>query len=551
MRFVLLLAAVACATAPAKPPPAAPVAVPVAPPAPAIEAPPPHAPLPPDSEILPAPVVDDPSLMAILRIKEPLELAHRLGISDETLRQKIPGFDPADVHPGNAALFAWEPPAAGGPPALLGLLPLAADSGFARKQQARQPALKLAPLGKDTLLAVDPSVLSKEAPRGPTLRALAMTPTRDEISLDLNVVTFLAHYGAPMHQFIDRMQGQMDAQANTPGQMSSGKQLNAFLAGMADYATLSLGARVLPESYRLSLVTREKTPQPVEAKPASEVEAVRYLPPASLRMQFNGRLSEKTAAWSKSFFSNLVTPSSALLGSALAENMEQQAKLAKSLRQGAISFSLSAEHVVHILTLFESTEAAALHDLIMKQMMTMSDPKARAELAQYHLACSVKRQKAARKIEGVPVDKVVASCKPKGKPTPDVAAFVSKLYPMTVELAQVGDTLAGEINGTDLTRVVHDLVAKTPSGTPLAAGTVFSEPAFFRSDLDVARLIREINQMAPEKRLPEPAGAPPVIVADGRESSGATEYRTEIPKSAVAAIYAIIQQLGPQAGGAP
>src|SRR5947209_5303566 len=62
-------------------------------------------PAPVSAAALPAPIIvepklADPSLLAVLRVQDPILVLQRLGFGPDALNNKFPGFDARDLHPG-------------------------------------------------------------------------------------------------------------------------------------------------------------------------------------------------------------------------------------------------------------------------------------------------------------------------------------------------------------------------------------------------------------------------------------------------------------------
>ena len=554
LNSILLLVVIGCAGAQSKPQPAAPAApgsapaatapLPAVAPAPAAEA--------PAAGIVPALPMTDPSLVAVVRVKEPLDLAHRLGISNDELTRRFPGFNPADLHPGTGAVFFWQQPPDDSRTAPFAILaPASPDSAIAQRLQSPSSGFTVAPAGKDILVVADKELLSRQAKNGPELQALARTPMRDDLAVDVNVVSLLARYGGQMRAFVERMGSSSKAGSNEGNQAGAIKPLMSFIDSLGSYATMTLGARLLPRDFRFSLVTRAKTPPPEPTTvPPPAVEAVRYLQPAALRLQASGRFLEKSLSLSRSFYSGLYADQPNL-AKAMEETFAGEEQGLKSLRQGAFSFSLSAERIMHLIYIEESTDPGAVRELLEKNLARISDPSVQRELGNKHLSCATKVTKAARKVAGLPVYKSELNCKRAPGAEPAEGDFLRKLYPITTEIVQAAGFLVVEINGDgkgDLARIVREILAGSPSGPALAASATFPEPGVFKADLDLVRLVGEINRMIPAgsaMRLPELDASLAPLVADGRDSGGSSEYRAQISRATVAALIQMFRQLSP------
>src|SRR4051812_7724747 len=77
------------------------------------------------------PKLGDPSLLAVLRVQDPILVLQHLGFGPDALNNKFPGFDARDLHPGTLAVFAFRPlPGHGDAPSLMGLVPAATETSL-------------------------------------------------------------------------------------------------------------------------------------------------------------------------------------------------------------------------------------------------------------------------------------------------------------------------------------------------------------------------------------------------------------------------------------
>jgi hypothetical protein len=214
---------------------------------------------PPIPDALPA---TDPSLLAVVRVREPLEVAQRLGISAGKLSAMIPGFDARAVHAGTLAAFLWEPPPGRGEmPSLLGLLPTASGGSLAQALRSRFRTLHVEPFGEDTLLAPEAEPVKRGLIADPSLRALTTAPMPDDLQLYVNLKSVLRRYGEGLRRTIDQAQASPAARAKGQ-QVDPSRFAKMWLGILRDLDTLTFGARVMPDSFLFSLVVRGKMPRP-------------------------------------------------------------------------------------------------------------------------------------------------------------------------------------------------------------------------------------------------------------------------------------------------
>jgi hypothetical protein len=530
--------------------------VPPAPPPPLRAAAPLAAPIIPDA--LPA---TDPSLLAVLRVRDPVEVAKILGFDVEKI---LPGFTAGDLRPGAVAAFAWSPPPSGGDkPAVLGLLRTAPDSSLAQRLRTTFPRVHFEPFGTDTAFSPDAATLSRRQPNAAELRALAQTSVQDDVSLQINVTPLLARYGSAFRQFLDKMQAQVDAQSKDGTPIDSTGTLRTFLDGLQNVDTVTIGARILADSFAVSLVTRDKTLPTRDVAPSGRLagsgelspDLVRFLPAGFLRMQATGRLAQKGIGLTQGVLGSLMKTNPELF-TALSQNMAEQAKLADDM-QAAVVVSLPKERLFHFVQVLVSSKAEIFRDLSIKGAAMLADPSTQASMKKTGISCSGKVQRGLRTIEGWPMDHVEIDCKPLASTSPAVTSLLEKLYPASTDLLLMGNYLVTEFNGSgvEMSRIASEIMAGKPSGRALVAMEAFRERGIYYGDLDVAQLVNGIDALIPDApgrlRLPHLDPALPPIVTTMYESGAVTEYRGRISKSVIAAIGKVFAQFAPTPPPAP
>ena len=495
---------------------------------------------PPVPEALPA---ADPTLLAVARARDPLELLRKLGLDPDTLGLMLPGFKPAELHPGALTGFVWAPPAERAFPVVLGLLPTASDSSVAQALQSRFDGLQLRPLGGDTLAAMEPAALDKGLQAPDSLRSMAQAPLQDDVQLHVAMKAVMARY----RPTLDRFLAVMKAAAAARGPDDTSASMKAMLEGLEALDSLTLGARVLPDAFLGSVVTRAKEqPAPVAEMPLSQ-DLVRYLPPGSLRMLANGRFLRRSYDWIGNMNSGAFGDPK--FSAAFRDNLDEWVKNPKL--QAAVSFSLSKEKLFRIVQVVSAPgNADALLETMIKGSSLLGDPAMQAGLSQRGLSCKNDLRRGARQVEGWPVDHLEVDCKLSASAAaphtpPAVAKMLARLYPMVIEAARVGDFLVVEVNGgggADLDRMVRELLSGKPSGQPLAAAATFPERSFLLGDLDLAMLSAGVDGLMAEAgtktRLPPLDPALPKVTTTAFEAGGVTQYRVLVPKAVVGAISA-------------
>jgi hypothetical protein len=287
-----------------------------------------------------APAFFDPSLLAVIRMRDPLNEMAQFGFDGARLSQMF-GMDVSDVHPGPAAGFVFAPPGhEDNNPAWLALLPVADKTALAKELRRRVPAARA--LGKNLLLASDAGTLRRAVANSKAIEALAQAALGDDVSVQMNSSVVLQRYGPSLQKAFEEANSQMRAQGGADQGAVAKWLLDAF-SGI-DSTTLLLD--LTPNAYELTWINRAKVPARDEALDAEvPPDLPRFLPKSHLRVQATGQLLGTGVAFTKGF-AGLFGATNPKLGEIMSDSIAGWSQIARNTEM-AYGLSFSPEKLIH------------------------------------------------------------------------------------------------------------------------------------------------------------------------------------------------------------
>jgi hypothetical protein len=485
---------------------------------------------------LPAPVIlepklADPSLLAVLRVQDPILVLQRLGFGPDALNKKFPGFDARDLHPGTLAVFAFRPlPGHGEAPSLMGLVPAATETSLVTRANAQ--AVHIEPLGRDSVWLPNTELLSERMRQASAFREQAQAPMPDDVAVDLDVASLLVRYREPLLSSLKRTAH--ESKEFGPALMQFWEQ---WLKDVEAVSTARLSARFLAENYDLSLVWRRKAqPAAVSEDPGVSPGLMQFLPEGQFRVQETGRFGSQSVDLVQSMMSGLAG-NDANLSEMFNQDLAEQARLTSD-GQMAFSGSFSATRGMHFVTLVATRNAEALVEHATRTATRLSDPVLRDRFRRKGVNCSSAVQTGAESIAGFSVNHVEIDCTFDGRSSDLATKLVRRIYPMGLDIVRVGNYVVTDVNGTreGLRRIVLQLADGRPSGKVLAAVGAFPQKAGLFADFDIAGLLKELAwSETAQLDTAMPGPVPPVLFA-AVEQGALTQYRVRLPRSVLAAL---------------
>jgi hypothetical protein len=504
------------------------------------------------------PPLDDKSQLGYLRAHQVVRLADRVGAGPLVHMGAARGIDLRALDPERPLVVLVGDPAGGGweKVPLAALLPIAPGGQMAQMITAVAGPDSVSQLAGNVAVALNRPPIDA-AHGGPLLETLSRAPLATDVEIYVHVAALMARYGDQLRKGIAGMKDEMRKQSSAREQ-----KIDASIAdGYFDWieqtidklrsVTFAVGASESAIDFGAIAEDKTAAPRPLSSTAQSMADLARFVPPGDLRIE--ARVKDM-GRWMDSVFK--------IYDTVLKDDPQTLAELKDALRrwsrgtsQIAISISPDAERMFTASYVTLADNAAERLEAVRKLAELWNRPGFAKVGEQTGLAVTTKIQRAARMIEGWPVDHLAFELKPTGtnKAMNDIARFLSR--PMEIDYMRVGSYLVYQVNGTpdSFDRMVRDLLAGKGQHPSLLARTDHPAGGFLYADLDVPHLMSSIEALMPQKERrdwPHLDETIPHVTFFGFDAASVSWFRSAVPTRLVNAIRALADRGSKKSGGA-
>lgn len=519
---------------------------------------------------LPAPpVVANPAIFGMLKLREPNTLIDRLAawaalvkpeMNADMVRMQLAmaaGIDLKDFRAGeNIGAFALAPAPTETSPKVAVLLPVSHTSKTAQALKERLDSNDMTSVSAGQYMLVtrnDPAGAADAAKQSDSLVALDKTPSPTDVQLFLNIDALMQKFSPLVAMGLQAVQGQI-AQAIAQQQQNSPQlaltqavlqaELQAFQDLINQLQSLTLGVDFGADRIELSALAQGKPGSGLEkglqaglvnAPPLAE-----YLIQDAALVRFQQSVTDAKGFMDlyMKYMTLAIGPTHQAAIDQLKGYMKEFEKFKKIDVGGSLSLTPEGKLLYEILAV--SDDNAAYLKLVQDKITIVLNAGPFHDLyKELGFDISIKEDAAkARKVNGADVHHYVVSVQPQATmPADQKERLMKMLGDLTVELANIGDYIVCTI-GEPIDALAGRVTAKQ-QGAPLASKAAFGPGGVFYMDLNLGGMLDNAKMTMPAEQaaaMPSiPKNAPPVMIA-GTHANGLAFYRLGMPKGLITAI---------------